>query len=150
MPREFYYPPKDLWCNGRSMEDPTPDMPAEISYTEEVVMKWLNSEAQPIDVILSRNVWLDYDRMITRTDYKPIDAAATDPFDGNTRNVQQIDDFLTGISYSISQDYGNCSVDYLLNDQTGTVIIHDGHVHIRNPFFLMNFAKFAFTGEVRE
>jgi len=111
------------------MKDGTPEIPSEISYTEEIVMKWLNSMAEPIDVILSRNMWLDYDRMVTRTDYKPVDDKATDPFDGNTRNVQQIDDFLTGLSYTISQDFGNCSVDYLLNDQTGTVIIHDHHVH---------------------
>ena len=57
MPREFYQPPKDLWCNGRRMEDPTPYIPAEISYTEEIIMKWLNADVQPIDVVLSRNVW---------------------------------------------------------------------------------------------
>ena len=57
MPKEFYYPPKDLWCNGRRMEDPAPYIPAEISYTEEIIMKWLNADAQPIDVIIGRNVW---------------------------------------------------------------------------------------------
>jgi len=101
-------------------------------------------------VIISRNVWLDYSRMITRTDYKPIDFTATDPFDGNTGNVQQIDDFLTGLSYTISHDFGNCSVDYLTNDQSGTVVDEHGRPHIKNPFFMMNFNKFAFNGEYHE
>ena len=92
---------------------------------------------------------LDYDRLISRTDYKPVDVSATDPFDGNVGNVQQIDDFLTGLSYTINQDYGNCSVGYLVNDQTGTVVTENGHVHMNNPFFVMNFGRFAFNGEVR-
>ena len=45
-------------------------------------------------------------------------------------------------------DLGNCSIDYLTNDETGTVIIHDGHIHMHNPFFTMNIDKFAFNGVV--
>ena len=92
---------------------------------------------------------LDYDRMISRTDYKPVDVSAVDPFDGNVGNVQQIDDFLTGLSYTINQDVGNCSVGYLVHDQSGTVVVENGHVHMNNPFFVMNFGRFAFNGEVR-
>ena len=63
--------------------------------------------------------------------------------------MYQIDDFNTGLSYTISADYGNCSVGYLSGpDETGTVINHDGHIHMHNPFFTMNIDKFAFNGVV--
>ena len=72
-----------------------------------------------------------------------------DPFNGKNGFVYQIDDFNTGLSYTISADYGNCSVDYLSGlDQTGTVININGHIHMHNPFFTMNIDKFAFNGVV--
>ena len=55
---------------------------------------------------------------------------------------------ILGLSYTVNMDLGNCSIDYLTNDKTGTVVIHDGHIHMRNPFFTMNFDKFAFNGVV--
>ena len=132
---------------------------------------------------------LDYNRQITRTDYKPLNIAnGMDPFDGKTGFVTQINDFATGklkiiqnnsinenllfiqgLSYTINMDLGNCTIDYLTNDESGmyicnlfkafnvliyfklgTVAIHDGHIHMQNPFFTMNFDKFAFNGVVRE
>ena len=40
-----------------------------------------------------------------------------------------------GLSYTISKDFGNCSIDYLENDATGDVHISDGgHLHMSNPF----------------
>ena len=40
---------------------------------------------------------LDYNRQITRTDYKPLNIAnGMDPFDGKTGFVTQINDFATG------------------------------------------------------
>ena len=93
---------------------------------------------------------LDYNHQITRTEYKPLDINNKgDPFDGKNGFVYQIDDFNTGLSYTISADYGNCSVDYLSGpDETGTVININGHIHMHNPFFTMNIDKFAFNGVV--
>ena len=95
---------------------------------------------------------LDYNHQITRTEYKPIDINEKgDPFDGKNGFVYQIDDFNTGLSYTISADYGNCSVDYLSGpDETGTVININGHIHMHNPFFTMNIDKFAFNGVVKQ
>ena len=93
---------------------------------------------------------LDYNHQITRTEYKPLDINNKgDPFNGKNGFVYQIDDFNTGLSYTISADYGNCSVDYLSGpDETGTVININGHIHMHNPFFTMNIDKFAFNGVV--
>ena len=167
MPDEFYLPTADLWCYGRDMRDAVPEVPTEISYTEEILVKWINGEMEPIDVVIPRSVWMDYNKQLTRTDYKPLDANNQhDPFDGKTGFVTQVNDFNTGeehagkllsggitistsgLSYMINMDLGNCSVDYLTNDETGTVIIHDGHVIMRNPFFFMNIGLFAFNGIV--
>jgi len=147
-PDAFYLPKDDLWCYNREMNDKLPEIPSQISYTEEVLMLWLNSEMKPIEVVIPRDVWLDYNHQITRTEYKPIDPNNQgDPFDGKTGYVYQIDDFNTGLSYTISADYGNCTVGYLSGpDETGTVINHDGHIHMHNPFFTMNIALFAFNG----
>ena len=46
-------------------------------------------------------------------------------------------------------DLGNCTIDYLTNDESGSVVIHDGHIHIENPFFEMNYDLFAFNGVVK-
>jgi len=147
MPPEFFMPKADLWCYGRGMNDKVPEIPSEISYTEEILLTWLNGEQQLLEVVIPRTVWLDYNKQITRTDYKPLNIGNSgDPFDGKNGFVSQIDDFATGLSYTVNMDLGNCSIDYLTNDETGTVIIHDGHIHMRNPFFTMNFDKFAFNG----
>ena len=53
-----------------------------------------------------------------------------------------------GLSYTINMDLGNCTIDYLTNDESGSVVIHDGHIHIDNPFFEMNYDLFAFNGVV--
>merc|ERR1719341_1901765 len=86
--------------------------------------------------------------MISRTDYKPLDMDDTaDPFNGKTGQVKQINDFITGLTYIISKDFGNCTVDYLKNDESGDVIMHDGHVHMSNPFMdLMGSNKFTYNG----
>jgi len=147
MPPEFYLPEEaDLWCYNREMNDKVPDVPSEISYTEEILLLWLEGDMQPVEVVIPRSVWLDYNRLLTRTDYKPLNTNNNDPFDGKQGFVSQINDFGTGLSYTINMDLGNCSIDYLTNDETGTVIIHDGHIHMHNPFFTMNIDKFAFNG----
>jgi len=145
LPPEFYLPKSDLWCYGRGMNDKVPEIPPEISYTEEILLLWVDEEGQPINVVLPRNVWLDHNRKLTRTDYKPIDTSNTDPFDGKKGFVSQISDVNTGLSYTINMDLGNCTIDYL-TDQSGSVIIHDGHIHMENPFFDMNYDLFAFNG----
>ena len=41
---------------------------------------------------------LDYNKQITRTDYKPLNIGNSgDPFDGKNGFVSQIDDFATGL-----------------------------------------------------
>ena len=56
---------------------------------------------------------------------------------------------LLGLSYTISKDFGNCTVDYLENDESGDVIMHDGHIHMSNPFMdLMGGNKFTYNGMV--
>ena len=75
---------------------------------------------------------------------------ATDPFDGQNGLVKQINDFTSGLSYTISKDWGNCTIDYLEDDESGTVVIHEGHIHMRNPFIsIQRGDKFAFNGVVR-
>ena len=97
MPDEFYLPAADLWCYGRDMRDAVPEVPTEISYTEEILVKWINGEMEPIDVVIPRSVWMDYNKQLTRTDYKPLDANNQhDPFDGKTGFVTQVNDFNTG------------------------------------------------------
>jgi len=142
-----FLPKSDLWCYGRVMNDRVPEIPSEISYTEEILLNWFNSEQQLLEVVIPRTVWLDYNKQITRTDYKPLNFGNSgDHFDGKNGFVSQINDFATGLSYTVNMDLGNCSIDYLTNNETGTVVIHDGHIHMRNPFFTMNYDKFAFNG----
>ena len=57
MPAEFYMPKADLWCFGREMNSPVPEVPSEISYTEEILLLWLNEDEQPIEVVIPRSVW---------------------------------------------------------------------------------------------
>jgi len=144
----LYQPPSDLWCEGRKMNDKIVQVPTEFSYTSELIFRWMTPSQQPQDVIITRKEWFDSPRMISRTDYKPIDLSNTfDPFAGNTGQVKQINDFLTGLSYTISKDYGNCTIDYLEHDSTGDVHVHDGHIHMYNPFMdLIGGNKFVYNG----
>ena len=118
-------------------------------------------------VIFTTLFRLDHNNGLVRTDYKPIDISNSDPFDGKKGFVSQISDVNTGISllslvietyflavspglsYTINMDLGNCTIDYLTNDESGSVVIHDGHIHIENPFFEMNYDLFAFNGVVK-
>jgi len=144
----FYLPPSDLYCKGRAMDDLVPAIPLEFSYTSELILTWMNPAQTEMDIIVTRNEWFDGPRMISRTDYKPLDMSNTyDPFAGHTGVVKQINDFVTGLSYTISKDFGNCTIDYLEDDGTGDVNIHDGHVHMNNPFLdLTGGNKFTFNG----
>ena len=57
MPPEFFMPKADLWCYGRGMNDKVPEIPSEISYTEEILLTWLNGEQQLLEVVIPRTVW---------------------------------------------------------------------------------------------
>ena len=50
-------PKADLWCYGRGMNDKVPEIPSEISYTEEILINWLNGEQQFLEVVVPRTVW---------------------------------------------------------------------------------------------
>ena len=50
-------PKPDLWRYGRGMNDKVPEIPSEISYTEEILLTWLNGEQQLLEVVIPRTVW---------------------------------------------------------------------------------------------
>ena len=56
-PDALYLPKEDLWCYGRDMKDRVPEIPSQISYTEEVLLLWLDSELKPYEVVIPRDVW---------------------------------------------------------------------------------------------
>ena len=57
-----------------------------------------------------------------------------------------------GLSFTISKDFGNCTIDYLENDATGDVHINDGgHLQMSNPFLDITKEgnRFTYNGMVR-
>ena len=57
---------------------------------------------------------------------------------------------MTGLSYTIDKDLGNCTVSTLEDSNDfGDQIQEGGRIHMRNPFYLITQgAKFAFNGVV--
>ena len=130
MPPEFYLPEEaDLWCYNREMNDKVPDVPSEISYTEEILLLWLEGEMQPVEVVIPRSVWLDYNRLLTRTDYKPLNTNNNDPFDGKQGFVSQINDFGTGKYFVV---YPRCAfISLNFNQSLRCVTISNYTIFIR-------------------
>lgn len=156
VPDAMFQPPSDLWCTGRQMYDALPKLPNHFQFESEIIFTWAPPDTYPISVIAPRSEWYDYLMQVSRTDYKPLNMDNIgNPYAGGFSLVSNIKDFNTGLSYTINKDFGNCSIEYIINDsEGGNGDIHidpDGHIHMTNPMDYWRMKKkFAYNGVYAE
>jgi len=148
LPDEAFDPPSDLWCDGRQMVDGVPTVPEQLSYTAEVVYTYKDGDNNDGDtppgmykhVIIPRREWFFPEAQVSRMDFKPLTPGgpSSNPFDSHNGMISQVNDFLTGLSYLINKDWGNCSISTI--EETGglgSTVVEGGRLHMQNPFTLL-------------
>jgi len=133
-PETHYQPRPELWCDGRKMTDPLPDLEHFFSYDSEAVFTYTNDRGEVFDIIAPRSEWYDHDLLLSRTDYKPLDLENInmDPFDSKIGMVSEVRDFITGLSYTMDKTFGNCSIDYIVEDPASGFVEENGKLRMRN------------------
>ena len=84
---DVFYPPSDMWCENRQMNNDLPGVPEFFSYTSESLFFYeLPVEVNGIhflNILSTRQEYYDYLQKVSRIDYKPIDI---DTFIGRDNN----------------------------------------------------------------
>ena len=146
---DLFYPPSDLYCQGRKLDAELPAVSDFFSYTSEAIFYWIPplDNAQGVWIVSPRQEYYDHLMKVSRTDYKPIDyAAILDPEDTNQLPyLSEIKDFSSGIMYRIWSDWGNCSLDWIGSSTIGDVNINqDGTISMMSPLEMFHLdSKFA-------
>ena len=88
---DVFYPPSDMWCENRQMNNDLPGVPEFFSYTSESLFFYeLPVEVNGIhflNILSTRQEYYDYLQKVSRIDYKPIDI---DTFIGRDNNFYYI------------------------------------------------------------
>lgn len=150
-PDTWFLPPVDLWCEGRSMEDELTLHTDHYMYESELVFSIVDKHGVMQHIISPRSEWYDEAMRVSRADYKPPDFSGRDPDPFNNPNgfVTSIQDYVSGLTYSINQELGNCTIQRIDESHDGTD--DHGHVHMMNPLYMFfNGDKFSFNGVASE
>jgi len=153
MPDEFFQPPQDIYCEGRVMDMSLPDLPDNFMVETELEFSFPIGDGQYKNLISTRTEWFDAQMLVSRADYKPPSFAGNEsnPWLNENGYISQIQDYSTGLMYSIDRTFGNCTIEYLDESSDGMDDHGHGHIHMRNPFdMFFNKDSFYYNGQYNQ